>query len=47
MWAVYIDPIHTHLPEATIVFDRFHLSPHLSRAVDEVRRHCCAGLPLP
>jgi transposase len=26
------------LPEATIVFDRFHLSQHLSRAVDEVRR---------
>jgi transposase len=38
MWAVYIDAIHTHLPEATIVFDRFHLSQHLSRAVDEVRR---------
>ncbi len=38
MWAVYIDAIRTHLPEATIVFDRFHLSQHLSRAVDEVRR---------
>jgi len=38
MWAVYLDAIRTHLPEATIVFDRFHLSQHLSRAVDEVRR---------
>jgi transposase len=38
MWAVYIDAIQTHLPEATIVFDRFHLSQHLSRAVDYVRR---------
>jgi transposase len=38
MWAVYIDAIHTHLPGATLVFDRFHLSQHLSRAVDDVRR---------
>lgn len=38
MWAVYIDAIRTHLPHATIVFDRFHLTQHLSRAVDEVRR---------
>lgn len=38
MWAVYIDAIRTHLPAATIVFDRFHLSHHLSRAVDDVRR---------
>lgn len=38
MWAVYIDAIRTHLPAATIVFDRFHLSQHLSRAVDDVRR---------
>jgi transposase len=38
MWAVYIDAVRTHLPAATLVFDRFHLSQHLSRAVDEVRR---------
>lgn len=38
MWAVYIDAIHAHLPQATLVFDRFHLTQHLSRAVDEVRR---------
>jgi transposase len=39
MWAVYIDAIRAQLPAATIVFDRFHLSQHLSRAVDDVRRH--------
>lgn len=38
MWAVYIDAVRTHLPQATIVFDRFHLSQHLGRAVDDVRR---------
>ena len=38
MWAVYIDAVRTHLPQATIVFDRFHPSQHLSRAVDDVRR---------
>jgi len=38
MWSVYIDAVKTHLPEATLVFDRFHISQYLSRAVDEVRR---------
>ena len=38
MWAVYIDAVRTHLPAATIVFDRFHLSQYLGRAVDDVRR---------
>jgi transposase len=38
MWAVYIDAVRAHLATATIVFDRFHLSQYLNRAVDEVRR---------
>jgi transposase len=38
MWSIYIDAIARHLPRAALVFDRFHLSQHLSRAVDEVRR---------
>jgi transposase len=38
MWSIYIDAVQKHLPRAAIVFDRFHLSQHLSRAVDEVRR---------
>lgn len=38
MWAVSLDTVHAHLPHATIVFDRFPLSQHLSRTMDEVRR---------
>jgi len=38
MWAVYVDAVRIHLPQATVVFDRFHLTQHLSRAVDDVRR---------
>jgi transposase len=38
MWSIDIDAVQKHLPRAAIVFDRFHLSQHLSRAVDEVRR---------
>jgi len=38
MWAVYLDAIRTHLPQALIVFDRFHVVQHLNRAVDDVRR---------
>jgi len=38
MWAVYIDAVKASLPWAILVFDRFHVVHHLSRAVDEVRR---------
>jgi transposase len=38
MWSIYIEAVEAHLPRAALVFDRFHLSQHLSRAVDEVRR---------
>lgn len=38
MWAVYTDAIREGLPQATIVFDRFHVVQHLNRAVDDVRR---------
>jgi transposase len=38
MWSIYIDAVQTRLPRAALVFDRFHLSQHLSRALDEVRR---------
>lgn len=38
MWAVYLDAIRTHLPQALVVFDRFHVVQHLNRAVDDVRR---------
>ena len=38
MWAPYFDAVRRHLPQATVVFDRFHLTRYLSRAVDDVRR---------
>jgi transposase len=45
MSTVYIDAVEGHLPQAALVFDRFHLSQHLSRAVDEVRRQTWRQLP--
>jgi transposase len=38
MWAIYFDAVRKNLPQATLVFDRFHVVQHLNRAVDEVRR---------
>lgn len=38
MWQPYIDVIKEHLPEVTLVFDKFHITQHLLQAVDEVRR---------
>jgi len=38
MWAAYLAALRQHVAQATVVFDRFHLSQHLSRAVDDVRR---------
>jgi transposase len=38
MASAYSDAIRQHLPQATHVIDRFHVSQHLSRAIDEIRR---------
>lgn len=38
MWPAYIEATKLHLPEALIIFDRFHVSKHLGAAVDKVRR---------
>ena len=38
MWQPYIDAIREHLPDATLVFDKFHIVQHLMQAMDEVRR---------
>jgi transposase len=38
MWAVYLAAIRAKLPQASVVFDRFHVVQHLNRAVDDVRR---------
>lgn len=45
MWAVYFDAVRENLSKAQIVFDRFHVVQHLSRAVDEVRRRIWRELP--
>lgn len=38
MWKAYANAVTEVLPEATIVHDRFHISQHLNKAVDKVRR---------
>jgi transposase len=38
MWATYAKLVREHAPNATILFDRFHIVKHLNEAVDEVRR---------
>ena len=38
MWQPYIDVIEEMLPEAVMVFDKFHIIRHLMDAVDKVRR---------
>jgi transposase len=38
MWPAYIKAAAQCLPEADVVYDRFHVSKHLNEAVDKVRR---------
>ena len=38
MWPAYIGAVTEALPEAAVVFDRFHIKKHLNEAVDKVRR---------
>jgi transposase len=38
MWQPYADVIQARAPQAVLVFDKFHIAQHLSRAVDQVRR---------
>lgn len=38
LWQAYLKPVRRHAPNAQVLFDRFHLVPHLNRAGDEVRR---------
>jgi transposase len=38
MWPAFIKAVGDMLPDADIVFDRFHISKHLNEAVDKVRR---------
>ena len=38
MWAPYVDAIKKRLPNALLVFDKFHIVRHLLDAVDKVRK---------
>ncbi|MBK6688356.1 MAG: ISL3 family transposase [Deltaproteobacteria bacterium] len=38
MWPAYIAATQEHLPNAQIIFDRFHVMKHIGEAVDQVRR---------
>ena len=38
MWQPYVDVIKEMAPQALLVFDKFHIVQHLSKAVDQVRR---------
>jgi len=38
MWKAYTNAVTEKLPEADIVYDKFHISQHLNEAVDKVRR---------
>jgi transposase len=38
MWAPYIDAVKRRLPNALLVFDKFHIVRHLLDAVDQVRK---------
>jgi transposase len=38
MWPAYIAAVEEQLPEAAIVFDRFHVKKYLNDGVDKVRR---------
>lgn len=38
MWAPFAQAAKVHLPDAELVYDRFHLSEHLNAGVDKTRR---------
>ena len=38
MWRPYLAVLRTAVPQATVVFDRFHVTKHATEAVDTVRR---------
>lgn len=38
MWQAFEKSVRTHVPQAEVVYDRFHISKHLNEALDKVRR---------
>lgn len=45
MWEPYIQVLEEKAPQASLVFDRFHVVKHLNEAVDRVRREEYRSLP--
>jgi len=45
MWDPYIRATKKYLPDASIVFDRFHLKKHLNQAIDNLRRSIVTQAP--
>jgi len=46
MWDPYVEVIKRRLPQAILVFDKFHLIRHLLEAVNQVRKQEAAQLKL-
>jgi len=38
MWKAFYNSVTHHVPEANVLFDKFHILNHLSKAMDQVRR---------
>jgi len=45
MWRPYLAVLRTAVPQATVLFDRFHLTRYATAAVDTVRRQMWRQLP--
>ena len=45
MWKAYANAVEDKLPQSAIVHDKFHISQHLNKAVDKVRRTENKALP--
>lgn len=45
MWDPYIRSVRNNLPDADIVFDRFHLKKHLNQCIDQLRRYVVSHAP--
>jgi len=38
LWDPYLNGLRAHLPQAGVVFDRFHVMAHINQAIEKVRR---------
>jgi len=38
MWEPFTQSVRTHLPDARIAYDKFHLLRHVNDALDKARR---------